>query len=114
MLDILKKFLNNKGVQSAAELDDTPNPDNSPTERQVFENYQAILNKDELTVPDIKLFLQTQVAMIEMRWRDMNLPQAKKAELIPYHAVYKMLEMAINAPRAEREQLEKQLNSLIK
>ncbi len=114
MLEILQKFLKSKGVGSAAELDATPNPDGSPTERDVFENYRKVLDKEELSVADIKNFLTQQIGTIESHWKNLNTPNARKAELIAYHTVYKTLESAINAPRAEREQLEAQLNSLIK
>lgn len=113
-MSILDLFLKKKGVASPAELDSTPNSDGSPTEKETFENWRKILSKEELTVNDIKLFLQGQIGVIENKWKDLSTPNEKKAELIPYHTVYKTLEQAINAPKAEREQLEVMLNQLIK
>lgn len=114
MLEILKNFLRSKGVESVDKLDNTPNPDGSPTELDVFENYRKVLDKEELTVEDIKIFLAQQIGIIESQWKKLDLPQTRKAELIPYHTVYKTLESAISAPLAERAQLENHLTSLIK
>lgn len=112
-MSILDIFLKKKGVASPEELDNTPNSDGSPTEREVFDKWRATLSKDELTTEDIKNFCGMQKEMIESKWRDLNLAQSKKAEMIPYHTVYSILISAINAPKAEREQLENQLNQLL-
>lgn len=112
-MSILDLFLKHKGVASATELDNEPNTDGSPTERETFESYKKIFSKEELTIDDLKLFLKGQIGIIELKWRDLNLEQAKKAELIPYHTVYKSLEQAISSPMAEKEQLEALLRKLI-
>lgn len=112
-MSILDKFLKFKGVKSPSDLDNSPNEDGSPTEQQVFEKWKVILGKEQLTIEDMKNFLTGQIALIEMRWKDLTLENAKKAELIPYHTVYKTLEAAISAPQAERERLEANLNQLI-
>ncbi len=112
-MSILDRFLQRRGFKSADELDNTPNSDGSPTERETFNKWRAVMNKEELTIPDLKQFLQGQIGMIELRWKDMSLDSAKKAELIPYHTIYKTLEQVLSAPKAEREQLEAQLNQLI-
>ncbi len=113
MLDLLHKFLHKRGVKSPTELDNTPTSDGSPTELETFQSYERTLSKDELTIADVKTFLTSQIAIIEARWKDFTTSNEKKAELIPYHTVYKVLEQAINAPQAEREQLEAHLNKLI-
>ncbi len=112
-MSILDKFLQKMGVKSASELDNTPNTDGSPTERESFERMKAVLDKPELTLDDLKIFCQVQIGIIEQRWKDLTLENIKKAELIPYHTVYKTLEQVLNAPKAEREQLENHLNNLI-
>lgn len=112
-MSILDLFLKKKGLKSAAELDDTPNSDGSPTERQTFDNWKKVLAKEELTLEDLKRFLKIQIGNIEMKWKSYDTPNEKKAEFIPYHTVYKTLEQAISAPVAEREQLENYLNQLI-
>lgn len=111
-MSVLDIFLKKKGVQSPDELDNTPNTDGSPTERETYERYRKILSKEELTIEDIKLFLQGQIGIIEQKWKDYDTPNDKKAELIPYHTVYKTLEQVIRSPKAEREQLEAMLNQL--
>ena len=113
-MSILDLFLKKRGIGGPEELDDTPNSDGSPTEKQNFEIWRKILSKDELTIEDIKLFLQGQIGIIENKWKDMSLPQEKKAEFVTYHTIYKTLEQAISAPKAEREQLEVYLNQLLK
>ena len=112
-MSILDLFLKKKGVASPEDLDNTPNSDGSPTEREVFDKWRATLGKDDLSTEDIKNFCGMQKEMIENKWRDLNLDQSKKAEMIPYHTVYSILIQAINAPKAEREQLEKQLEQLL-
>lgn len=113
-MGILENFLRSKGVASPSELDNEPTTDGSPTELDIFNKYKDALSKEELSTENIKNFLTRQIAIIEMRWKDYSLENNKKAELIPYHTVYKTLEQAIGAPKAEREQLENQLNNLIK
>lgn len=61
---------------------------------------------------DIEEFCETQIDLIENKWKDYE--YEKKADLIPYHNVYKTLLAAINAPKVAREQLEKYLIGLIK
>ena len=114
MHPLLLKLLNRRGIEDASKLDDTPLPDGSPSEKKMFENYQAVLSKEELTTKDIKEFCQSQVQVIEGKWRDLNLRQEAKAEWIPYHTVYKNLLSAIDSPRDARENLEKYLISLTK
>lgn len=114
-MNILERFLKSRGLKSPDELDDTPNTDGTPTEKETYEKWRKILSKgDQLSVDDIKAFLQGQIGIIEMKWKDVNLEQSKKAELIPYHTVYKTLEQVMTAPKAEREQLEVYLNQLLR
>ena len=104
-MSILDKLLNKRGLKSTDELDDE--------EKVTYENWRKILSKEDLTIQDIKDFCQTQISVIELKWKDLNIDNSKKAELIPYHTVYKTLEQVLNAPRSEREQLEAQLNQLL-
>lgn len=110
--NLLDRFLKKRGVKSADELDNTPNTDGSPTERQVFESYERTLSKEEMTMDDLKTFLSSQIALIEARWKSFEISKDQKAELIPLHTVYKVIEQAISAPQAERAQLEALLNKL--
>lgn len=114
MHSLLTKWLANKGIKNPEELDNSPMPDGSPTERETFEQYRSILAKDELTIEDIKEFCSLQVGLIEGKWSDLTIENAKKAELIPYHTVYKTILNAIGSSKIIREALEKQLEQLTK
>ncbi len=113
MNSFIAKLLKKNKVESIDELDDEPMPDGSPTEKVTFQQWEATLSKPDITVADIKKFCETQVEIIEGKWRDFNTENVKKAELIPYHTVYRALASRIDAPQAEREQLEKHLIQLI-
>ena len=114
MNSLLYKLLKKKGLESIDELDDNPLPDGSPSEKQTFEDYRRILSKKELTTKDIKEFCESQLGVIESRWQDLSVKNKRKAELIPYHTVYKTLLMVMDSPKSKREQLEKQLLELTK
>jgi hypothetical protein len=104
-MNILDRLLNKRGIKSIEELE--------PEEKQTFENWRKVLSKDQLTIEDVRVYCQQQIGIIEAKWKDYNLDNEKKAQLIPYHTVYKSLEQVLVAPKAEREQLEAQLNQLI-
>lgn len=104
-MSLLQKLLTRKGIQSTEEL--------SKEERVVFDNYNKVLSKETLTIEDFKKFLETQITVIEGKWRDYDTKNDKKAELIPYHTVYKTLLQAIDAPLVEKRALEDYLNQQI-
>lgn len=106
MKNILQRLLTKRGLNSVEELDQE--------EKQTFQQWQATLTKDELTTEDIRQFIQGQISVIEAKWSDLNVEQARKAELLPYHTVYRMLLQAINSPALARDALEKNLAQLIK
>lgn len=105
-MSILNKLLEKRGLKSIEELD--------KDERATFDEWQSVLNKETLTTEDIKNFCQSQISVIEGKWSDLNLDQAKKAEFIPYHTVYRLISLAIDSPKAARESLEKNLTQLLK
>jgi hypothetical protein len=105
MHGLIEKLLNKRGINNPDQLDQE--------EKKTFENWQLVLNKSELATPDIILFCQSQISVIENKWKDLEMPLSKKAELIPYHTVYKTLLAAIESPKAAREALEIQLNQLL-
>lgn len=113
MHPLLSRLLVKRGISDAAKLDNSPSSDGSKSEQQLFLDYQVILSKEELTVSDIRSFCESQIQTIESKWRDLNIRQEVKSELIPYHTVYKTLLSALESPKAARENLEKYLNSLI-
>lgn len=106
MHKLIHKLLDKRGISDVRSL--------SREEKETFESWQTILNKEELTVEDIKKFCQSQIDVIENKWKDLNETNQKKAELISYHTVYKTLLSAIDAPKAMREALEIQLQQLLK
>ena len=105
MKDILSRILQKRGLSSVDELD--------KDEKQTFQEWQAVLTKDELSTQDIRNFCQSQISVVEGKWADLNTSNEKKAEMIPYHTVYKLLLSAIDSPKASREALEKNLIQLI-
>jgi hypothetical protein len=101
----VKKLLHKRGIKDLEQLD--------PEEKKTFESWQLVLNKSELSTADIVSFCRSQISVIEGKWKDLETPSAKKAELIPYHVVYKSLLAAIESPKAARETLEIYLNQLV-
>lgn len=114
MREILAKLLQNRGVKSFDELDSSKTLDGSPSEKDTYMAWEQILSKEDVTLKDLEIFCKNQIDVIEGKWKDLNLDNSKKAEFIPYHTVYKTLFTVINAPRSERELLEKHLNNLLK
>lgn len=104
-MNILEKFLKSRGIKSPEEL--------SRDERKDFDNWQAIISKPELTTKDIQNFCLTQVSLIENKWKSYDTDTEKKAQLIPYHTVYRTLLQIIDSPQQERSNLEATLNQLI-
>ena len=105
MHGLIEKLLNKRGIKHPDQLDQE--------EKQIFENWQLVLNKDELKTSDIIAFCKSQITVIENKWKDLETPNEKKAELIPYHVVYKTLLAAIESPKAARDALEIHLNQLL-
>ena len=105
MHNLLTKLLNKRGINTAIELD--------TDERADFDRWNLVLSKEELSVEDIKHFIQQQLNIIENKWSDYNMEQNKKNELLPYYTVYKTLLAVIASPKIAREALEIQLNQLL-
>lgn len=112
MHSLLTKWLAKNNIKSPEELNDKRGADGTPSERELFNSYKQVLGKERLDIDDIKGFCENQVSLIESKWRDYSLKEAKKAELIPYHTVYKAILSAIDGPKQARESLEKYLNQL--
>lgn len=104
MHTLLEKLFQKRGIEDVNQLD--------KEEKQVFEEWNLVLNKEELSTEDIKKFLQAQIEAIEGKWADIT--SLNKADLIPYHTCYKLLLGAISSPRSAREAMEKQLINLLK
>lgn len=104
MKEILNKILAKRGLK----LEDL-----DKEEKQTFYQWDKVLSKDELTVDDIKEFCKAQCAIIENKWKTYDTDRDKKAEMIPYHVVYKTLLAVTESPKVEREGLERNLNQLL-
>ena len=81
----------------------------SVEEKETFDSWDKTLSKRELTLEDLKKFMEQQVGLIETKWRDYELDENKKTKLIAYHTVYKTLLAAIMSPELERSALEQYL-----
>lgn len=105
MHNLLSRLLNKRGIHDPNQLD--------KEEQELFEQWQKVLNTEELTLEDVKKFCKGQLGIIEAKWADYDKDNSKKAELIPYWTVYSILLKTIDAPKAAREALEQQLNQLL-
>jgi len=101
-MSILTDIFKKRGIKDITELD--------KEERETFEKYEAILSKPDLTLEDVKKFIQNQLGIIEAKWKDYD--RKNKADLIPYHIVYRTLLDVINSNQVERVQLERYLGQL--
>ncbi|MEK7180253.1 MAG: hypothetical protein AAB706_02155 [Patescibacteria group bacterium] len=105
MHSLLSKIFAKRKINSFQDL--------SEEEKQTFLVWDSILSKETLTIEDIVIFCNSQIGLIEMKWKDLTVNQDKKAELIPYHTCYRTLAEAITSPKVAREALEKQLVAMI-
>lgn len=112
MHKLLTAWLEKKGIKTPEDLDNTPMPDGSPTERQIFEEYKSILAKPEISLADVKDFCARQLMIIDTKWASFDKKNEEKAELIPYYTVYKLILSVIDAPITDRKSLEQQLEQL--
>ena len=101
-MSIITDIFRKRGIEDVTQLD--------KEERETFEKYEAILSKPDLTLADLKHFLESQIGIIETKWNDYD--RKNKEDLIPYHTVYKTLLNIITAPQVERETLEDYLRQL--
>lgn len=85
----------------------------SPEEMGTLENWKRILSQGEMTIEKIKEFCEYQLTLIEGQFRDTEKTDREKANLTLIHSVYSTMRTVILSPEAEREALEKHLNSLI-
>ncbi len=103
MHPLLEKLLKKNGIKGVEEL--------KGDEKKTYDRWQSILSEGDITVEKIANFCQSQVDVIERKWADHLLD--KRERLIDQHVIYKTLLKAITSPQAERENLERYLNSLV-
>lgn len=94
----LTKWLNLKGVEHEEDL--------TPEEKVVFDRYKLILSGESVTVPTLRAFCNSQLAIIMAACDGKNpLTPIQQAGI----HIYSTLIKAIEAPEAERESLERML-----
>ena len=101
-MGILQDIFKKRGIKDITELD--------KEEQETFGKYEAILSKPDLTLEDVKKFVENQIGIIETKWKDYD--RKNKEDLIPYHTVYRALLDVINSNQVERVQLETYLKNL--
>lgn len=103
-MSILSRLLEKRGITEDELVGD---------EKAQFDQWKKTLSGEEVSVEKIKDFCQNMVGVIEGKWRSWDLTNEQKAELLPYHTVYKAIIDVINGSKVEREQLEEYLQKLI-
>jgi hypothetical protein len=105
-MNILSKLLKKRGIKDVTELD--------KEEKQQFEQWQKVLNKEEITIKDITEFCDGAIGTIEVQFGDVDISNEKMSKLALQHAIYKKIRGVINAPQTERESLIEYLTNLLK
>lgn len=103
MHQLLEKLLKKRNVEVK---------DLTPEEKVDFDKWQRILTED-VSVDSVSKFCRAQLDMIEMQMRDLNTSKEKLERLVVLFSVYSALNKLLNSPKAEREVLEKYLNSML-
>lgn len=103
-MSVLTKYLDKLGVTSK---------DLSNDEKKDFDRWNAILSDGEMSLEKVLEFCKAQKGFIEVQMSDINNSTQKNERLIILNTVYTKLINIIEAPQAEKEALEKYLNSLI-
>ena len=103
MHSLLAKLLQKKNIESLDEL--------TPDEKAIYDGYEGVLTKEELTIDDLRVFLTQQIEIIEGKWSSYETDA--KEDLIPYHTCYKTLLRLLSSPKLERQRLEDYLTGLL-
>lgn len=104
--NLVARWLEKIGVKDPAK-------DLSVEEKATLETWKKILSGGEMSVDRIKQFCEYQISLIENQFRDPAKSDREKANLTMIHSVYSSIRTMIVSPAAERESLEKYLNTLI-
>lgn len=104
MNSLLEKLLKKRGIKNVDNL--------SFEEKSKFDQWQRVLSADEeITLERIAEFCRNQIGAIELKWS--NLENAYDPRYVTQHVVYSNILKALQAPKQEREHLEKYLRSLV-
>ena len=106
MDNILSKIFKKRGIKDITELD--------KEEMQQFEQWQAVLNKEEIQIKDIVEFCEGAKNMIEAQFGDIDMEDRKKSMLALQHSIYRTFTELIHAPTTEKENLTRYLTDLLK
>lgn len=82
-------------------------------EKQTFEGWKKILSEGEITVEKIAQFCDFQIKSIEYKFKDLDRTPIVTERLVLLHSVYAAIRDLIKNPKAEKEALEKHLQSLL-
>lgn len=103
---ILTKLLNFRGINNVNELDQE--------EKAQFDQWRAILDKEDIGIKDILEFSKNAIKSIEKQFEDPELSQRKMESLVVQHTIYRKFVELIEAPKLEKESLIKYLTDLMK
>lgn len=103
-MSILDKLLDKKGIKNIDEL--------TPDERAIYDSYKTTLTGKTVTIKDLETFCKSQITIIEGKFSG---PETKYDPYLKacLH-VYLTLLKAIDAPKVERDNLERYLIALVK
>ena len=104
-MNILDKLFEKRNISEVTKLDEG--------EKHTYDNWRKILSEGEITVEKINEFCQSQVSIIEGKWRELDNTAIKNERLIITHTIYKTIIDAISKPQKERENLEQYLQKLL-
>ena len=114
MHSLLTKLLQKRGIKHVNDLPADPMPDGSLSDKQTFENWNRILSsKQEVTVENLRAFCDSQLKEIKAQMRNLDNTPSKNQRLQLLQNVYGAILDAMEAPKTEREALEKYLTGLL-
>lgn len=87
--------------------------DLSAEEKATMEQWRKTLSGGSITAKDVAVFCRIQLANIERQFKDLDATPTKQNRLVLLHSVYTSLMGLINNPQAEKEALEKYLDTLV-
>lgn len=105
MISLITKLLQKRGIKDVNEL--------SPEEKGTFESWEKILSGSEVSVKSISTFCEHNIRTVEAQFKNLDTSKEKLERLVLLHTVYSSLLGIINSPQAEKEALERYLNSLL-
>jgi len=104
-MSVLTDLFKRRGIKDYTEL--------SSEELVQYENWKAVLSKEEVTIADLREFCSSQLVIIDSQFKDLDRNISKTERLVLLHSVYTAILALIDSPQIERENLEKYLTSLL-